>query len=93
MERLRLRLDSWATRHARYVVAIDGGLVVVVGIYALIGALNTFQGDGFLLVVAGFALILFGLMMIVGSRSSPWCAAPKQPELEVRRQVDRAVVG
>ena len=37
-----------------------------VGIYALIGALNTFQGDGFLLVVAGFALIIFGLMMIVG---------------------------
>ena len=66
MERLRLRLDSWTSRYARYVVAVDGGLVVIVGIYAIIGALDTFQGEGFLLVVAGIALILFGLMMIVG---------------------------
>ena len=65
IERLRQRLTVLITRAARYVVAIDGVLFVVVGVYALIGSTNTFQGEGFLLVVGGLALILFGFMMII----------------------------
>jgi hypothetical protein len=65
MQRLRIRLSALMTRMAPYVVSIDGILLIVVGVYALIASTNTFQGEGFLLVVGGIALIVFGLMMIV----------------------------
>src|SRR6187551_822637 len=65
LERLRLRLNALMTRAAPYAVAIDGVALIVVGIYALVGAANAFQGEGFLLAVGGLALILFGLMMLI----------------------------
>ena len=64
-ERLRLQLTDMTTRAAPYIVTIDAVLVIVTGVYALIGSINTFQGEGFLLVVGGLALILFGLMMLI----------------------------
>jgi hypothetical protein len=53
------------TRAAPYVVAIDGLLLIVAGASALIASTNSFQGEGFLLVVGGLALVLFGFLMIV----------------------------
>ena len=65
MEHFRLRLSKGTSRIAPYALTIDGVLMIVAGIYALIGATNTYQGEGFLIVVAGLALILFGLMTIM----------------------------
>jgi len=53
------------TRAAPYLVSLDGILLIVVGFYALIGAANAFQGEAFLLLVGGLALILFGLMVVI----------------------------
>jgi len=39
--------------------------VVAAGVFAILGSIGTFQGEGFLLVFGGSALVLFGLMMIV----------------------------
>jgi hypothetical protein len=64
-EGLRLRLTAISTRVAPHVVTIDGTLLIVTGVYALLGAANAFQGEGFLLVVGGLALILFGSMVIL----------------------------
>jgi hypothetical protein len=64
-ERVRLALTGFATRAAPYAITIDGMLLVVVGLFALVGAANSFQGEGFLLIIGGLALILFGLMMIL----------------------------
>src|SRR4051812_14754227 len=63
-ERLRRRLTALAARARPHVLTVDGVLLIVVGIYALIGAANSFQGEGFLLIVGGLALILFGAMTI-----------------------------
>jgi len=65
VDRLRLRLTAIAPRVAPYVMTIDGVLLIVVGVYALIGAMGAFQGEGLLLVVGGLALILFGSMTII----------------------------
>ena len=65
MESVRIRLSAVMTRLAPNVVTIDGVLVIVVGVYAVIASANTFQGEGFLLIVGGLALILFGIMMIL----------------------------
>ncbi len=65
MDSVRLRLSESMTRVAPYAVAVDGVLLIVVGVYALIASANTFQGEGFLLVVGGLALILFGLMIFL----------------------------
>jgi hypothetical protein len=64
-ERVRLRLTAIATRVAPYAITIDGMFLVIVGLYALVGAANSFQGEGFLLTVGGLAIILFGLLMIL----------------------------
>jgi hypothetical protein len=64
-EQMRTRLSAISARAAPHVLTIDGVLFIVVGIYALIPALNSTQGEGFLLVVGGGALILFGLMTII----------------------------
>ena len=64
-ERLQARVTHAVKRAAPYVVTIDGFLLILVGIYAIVGALNTVHGEGFLLVVGGLALILFGIMVIM----------------------------
>ena len=64
-ERIRERLTAATTRVAPVLFAVDGVLVVLVGLYAIVGSTGTFQGEGFLLIVAGIALVLFGLMMIL----------------------------
>src|SRR5215218_10230229 len=51
VDRVRLRLTALTTRAAPYAITIDGILLVIVGLYALVGAANSFQGEGFLLIV------------------------------------------
>jgi hypothetical protein len=65
VERLRLRLSSLMTRVAPYLVAVDGLLLILAGVYAVIGSVGSFQGEGFLLLVGGLALVLFGFMMLI----------------------------
>ena len=65
LERLRLRLSAGLTRNAPRIVSIDGVLVFLIGIYALISSLVSYQGEGFLLVIGGLALLLFGFMMVL----------------------------
>jgi hypothetical protein len=64
-ERLRARVTLAMTRAAPYVVTVDGFLLILVGIYAIVGATNTIHGEAFLLIVGGLALILFGIMVIL----------------------------
>jgi hypothetical protein len=64
-DRLRARATHAMRRSAPYLVTVDGFLLILVGIYAIVGALNTTHGEAFLLIVGGLALILFGVMVIL----------------------------
>jgi hypothetical protein len=65
MERLHLRLSAALTRAAPYIVSIDGALVFLLGVYALVNSAISYQGEALLLFVGGMALLLFGFMMVV----------------------------
>ena len=65
LDRLKVRLTASLTRAAPYVVAVDGVLVMLTGLYALANSFFAFQGEGLILLIAGFALLLFGFLMIV----------------------------
>jgi hypothetical protein len=64
-ERTRRRITAYLTRLSPRLFAIDGALVAIAGLFAIQASIGTFQGEGFLLVFGGGALVLFGLMMIL----------------------------
>lgn len=65
VEDVRMRLHTLLTAAAPYVVALDGVLLGLVGVVAIIGSSEGAQGEGLLLLVGGLALVLFGLLMIL----------------------------
>lgn len=64
-EPFRLRLSAWLTRAAPWIIAIDGLVVVLVGLYSVYNSFIAFQGESFILLMAGLGLLLFGVMMML----------------------------
>jgi len=63
-DKSRRGLTALLSRAAPYVITLDGLILIVLGLIAMIGALRAFQGEALLLAIGGIALILFGVMMI-----------------------------
>jgi len=62
---VKQRITERLTHAAPTIVAVDGVLVILVGVYALVNAAFAFQGEAPLLVIGGLALLMFGTMMIL----------------------------
>ncbi len=65
MDGIRDGISRAARRAAPVLLAVDGLLVVSTGVVSLSGSLSSVQGEGSLLLVAGAALIGFGLMIAI----------------------------